>query len=214
MSNENKSGGETITEEDLTKSLQALEGKPAAAAEEIKPKVVATAALAKSAAEHIADNASEELRKSLDVSAVLGEAVSLLGAHVDNSLEALQKSASAAAQRDLAVLGAFENLMKKVDDLAAKLEEFGKGVATAPKSNATVRVLEKSVQGDQGGKGNEEKPLTRGVVLDVMSNLAKSAQAGSMEAKRWTQATIKFETTGEASNADLLAVKKELSKAG
>lgn len=225
MDNANKqnNGGETISEEELTKSLQKLEGKAEEAGEAKKePPTVAVGGLAKSAKQAIDENGSEELKKSLDVSSVFGEAVAIIGAHVDSSLETLQKSINHSAQRDLAILGAFESLQNQVTELKKSIDEFGKNPAGAAKAttaaDGTVKVLEKSATGanGQGGEGGEGGAATgtpsRKDVLAVMETLAKSATPGSADQKRWIDAAIKFESTGQASNADLLAVNKELKK--
>lgn len=203
----------TVTEEDLLKSLQKLEGtKPP----EEKPKetTVATATLAKSAADTIKAKASDELKKALDVSSVLTEVVNLLGAHVDESLEALQKSIAASAQRDNMMIKVMEKSMASIDGLAAKIDAFGQAPAAKPAAAVTAKpgdVLQKSVSTPAAG-GDTPKGPSRKDVLTVMESLVKSATKGSPEEQRWINASIKFESTGQANNADLAVVNEQLKK--
>lgn len=211
-------GTETVTEEDLLKSLSDLEGKKDEKKEEKKEPVIETAALKKSATDALAEGASEELKKSLDVSDTLKEITNLLGAHVDSSLETLQKSIQAGAERDLKMITVLTELKKSIDANTAAIEKFGETPAgkpaavKTPAGGATVEVLKKSTT---GGEGGEQQPAKIGKkdVLTVMESLVKSCTKGSGEEKRWIDATIKFESSGQISNADLVEVQKKLNPA-
>jgi len=208
----------TVTEDDLLKSLTDLEGKKPD--EDKKPEAdpkVETAALEKNAADAIKDGASDDLKKSLDVSSALSEITSLLGAHVDDSLEALQKSVDATAQRDLKFVAILEGFQKSIGELAEKIAEFGGQPAKKPSAkvdDGKVEVLKKSIEGDGSGDGDDKAGnITRIQVLGTMERLAKSADIGSDDNQRWTNAAVKFESTGQISNKDLLEIRSELAQA-
>jgi len=206
-----------VTEDELLKSLTDLEGKKPDEKKTPEELKVETAALEKSAADKIKADASEELKKSLDVSSALSEITSLLGAHVDDSLEALQKSVDASAQRDLKFVAILEGFQKSIGELAEKIAEFGGQPAKKPAAvvdDGKVEVLKKSVDGeelDESGKPKGE--ITRVAVLSTMERLAKSADIGSEDNHRWTSAAVKFESTGQISNKDLLHIRSELAQA-
>lgn len=199
-----------VTEEDLLKSIKDLEAKaeetPAAKAEpEVK-----TTELAKNAAAAVKDGASEELKKSLDVSTALTEIVGLIGAHVDSSLEALQKSVQGSAERDLAFVRVITDLKKSVDDLAAQVKAFGEQPGTPASKQApaaTTEVLNKSA-GNGGQKQEVDPAKVRREISNGLERLAKSATAGSPEADRYIKAAIQFESTGKIDDGMLAEVKK------
>jgi len=206
-----------VTEDELLKSLTDLEGKKPDEKKTPEELKVETAALEKSAADKIKEGASEELKKSLDVSSALSEITSLLGAHVDDSLEALQKSVEASAQRDLKFVAILEGFQKSISELAEKIAEFGGTPAKKPAAvtdTGKVEVLKKSIEGE-GSEGTDEEKgqITRLQVLGTMERLAKSADIGSEENGRWTSAAVKFESTGQISNKDLLHIRSELATA-
>lgn len=209
-------GDGVVTEAALLKSLQTLEGKKVE--EETKPAekpVVATAPLKKSAGDIIREKSSVELRKNLDVSASLAEIVSLLGAHVDESLQAMAKSVNAAAQRDLAIVGCFEQLKKSIDGLGEQIKTFGEKPAAGAKSATSDGKVEtvplaKSVTDE--AKQSEKPRASRSEVVSVFSKLAKSADVNTDDNRRWTRAAVKMETTGEASDADLKVAMDEINK--
>jgi len=202
-----------VTEEDLLKSLSDLEGKkPEEKKPEAKPPVE-TATLEKSAADKIKDDASEELKKSLDVSSALSEITSLLGAHMDDGLESLQKSVAAAAERDVKIIAVLENFRKSLDELGEKIAEFGGQPAKKPAAKAVetpkTEILEKS---GEGGDLDEKAPMSRRAVLGTLERLAKSCD-NQEDTNRWISAAVTFESTGQINNRDLLEVKSELAKA-
>jgi ABC-type transporter Mla subunit MlaD len=209
------SGGSTVTEEDLLKSLADLESKEPEKKPAADPKVE-TATLEKSARDKIDEEASEELKKALDVSSALSEITSLLGAHVDDSLEALQKSVHASAERDMKIIAVLEKFQKSLDGFAEKLANFGGQPAKAPTAQAAtgdagnVETLRKSIP--DADKAAAAGKLSRQAVLGVMEELAKSA-SNEGDKGRWVHAAIKFESTGQISNDDLLTVKSKLTKA-
>ena len=146
-----------VTEDELLKSLTALEGKKP---EEEKPAVdakVETAKLEKSAADKIAEEASDELKKALDVSSALSEITSLIGAHVDDSLQTLQKSIQATADRDQKFVAVLEGFAKSLADFGEQIAAFGGTPAKKPEAKVDagkVEVLKKSVDTGEGeGEG-------------------------------------------------------------
>lgn len=179
------SNRELVTEEDLLKNLKNLEG--AADDEELdedgKPKKkkkdmekhVETAAIGKTMVEVINEKGSEALKKALDVSVVLTEFTSLLGAHVDHSLEALEKSIAAGAQRDLRFITVLEKFQKSIEALGEKLEAFGKAPAGKPAAAVGDKdqkeVLNKNLNGSEVAG---EKKLDRGLIVGALTKRGKS----------------------------------------
>lgn len=216
------SGEGSLSEEQLLKNLATMEGEEEEELDEDgkkkekkvpAEKSVATARLSKSASEVIRERGSGDLRKALDVSGVLNEVVALMGAHTDEALETLQKSINASAQRDLKVITVLEKLHKSVGDLAERLENFGKAPAGKPaaeRSAGKVEVipLRKSAGGADGG--GEQTPVTRQQVISTLERLAKNAQGPDRD--QLIRSTIKFESSGQISNADLVMVQEELKK--
>lgn len=201
-----------VTEEDLLKSIKELEAKPEPAKEAAATPEVKTEGLAKSAAAAVKEGASDELKKSLDVSAALTEIVGLLGTHVDTSLEALAKSVQSGAERDLAIVRVLGDLKKSVDNLAETVKTFGDQPGTpaskqAPAAAATD-VLHKTAGGGQQQKAEVDPAKVRREISNGLERLAKSVQAGSPEADRYIKAAIQFESTGKIEDGMLAEVKK------
>lgn len=195
-----------ITEEALQKTLAELEG----AVEEIKPPAdpkVVIEPLRKTAAETVADNGSEVMRKALDVSTVLREHVGLVGIHVDEALESMHKSLQNAAERDFAIIRVLERQGETIEELRKTIEEFGKqptAPAAARKANTVVvDVLKKTA-----GVGADERKITRDQVKQGLEMLAKTAGAGTPDFMRYVTAISKFESTGQIADRDLLEATK------
>lgn len=202
----------TVTEDDLLKSLTELEGKKPEEKEPEAKSPVETAALEKSAADKVKEEASEDLKKALDVSSALSEITSLLGAHMDDGLESLQKSVAAAAERDVKIIAVLEKFQKGLEDLGEKIAEFGGQPAKKPETKVTTDakdVLEKSTD---GGDKDEKSQISRPAVLSTMERLAKSCE-DQEDQRRWINAAVTFESTGQISNKDLLEIQGELAKA-
>lgn len=202
-----------VTEEDLLKSLSDLEGKKPEEKEPEAQAPVETASLEKSAADKVKEEGSDELKKALDVSSALSEITSLLGAHMDDGLESLQKSVAAGAERDVKIIAVLEKFQKSIDELSEKIAEFGGQPAKKPESKTETtpktEILEKSTEtGDAG----EVPSFNRKAVLGTMERLAKSTE-NQDDRQRWVNAAVMFESTGQISNQDLLEVKGELAKA-
>jgi len=199
---------ERITVEDLTKALEKLakEGKtevPAATQ-------VTTAPLKKTAEEVLKEQATQPLRKALDASSALQEFATIMGLHVDESLQSMQKSIDQAAERDLYVTQtlakcvevladvvarvdeAIENpaLAEEVKDLAKKIEEFGDKPVQKPKSQQ-AQVLQKTVE-----EPAEKPALDRKGIVSALETLAKSTTNPS-EATELLGAIATFESTGK-----------------
>jgi len=210
---ETKTDG-AVTEEDLLKSLSELEGKKPEeekkTPEELK---VETAALEKSAADKIKDEASEDLKKALDVSSALSEITSLLGAHMDDGLEQLQKSVASAAERDVKIIAVLELFKKSLEEMKETIAAFGGQPAKKPEAKVTTDakdVLEKKAEG--GDLDGEKAKISRPEVLQTMERLVKSCEEED-DKRRWINAAVTFESTGQISNKDLLEVQSELAKA-
>lgn len=199
-----------VTEADLLKSLQELEGKPAPVVEPAAP-VVETPAQAKFA-DTVATEGSTVLAKALDVSPVLDEMTTLLGAHVDRLSETFGKSIQAAAERDLSLVGVLQGLKKSIDDNTAALEELRKlpqppAGSRVPRTDAS-QVLHKSTTGSQELEPTRTNPaLLRKAILDgLQANFMKASKAEERgEAARLQKAITMFETSGKLSDSDMAA---------
>lgn len=206
-----------LTEEDLMKSLAALEGKTEDKAKAQEP-TVTTAALAKTAADTVKEGATEELKKALDVSGALSEFVALIGAHTDESLETLQKSINEAANRDLKMIAILADLKKSIDANTEAIKAFGQTTGDKPKTATdagTTEVLKKNTGAGaiNGGQKEDTEGVKPADVVAVMSNLAKSATTPE-DRQRWVNATVTYEATHQIKKADGLVVAAELRKSG
>jgi hypothetical protein len=208
-------GTETVTEEQLLKSLKALEGKPNEPAAATTQTVVVEP-LGKSTSQAVLDGASEELKKALDVSGPLKEIVTILGLHNDTTLQSLQKSLQAAAERDMSVIKVLENLTKSLDANTAAVKEFGKLPVATPSSRASevspTSVLNKSLPA--GKEGDPDPTQVRKNVLTGLELLVKSCTQGTAEASKWIRAVSTFESTGKISNEHLLAANNAFKNQG
>ena len=206
-----KAGAE-VTEEQLLKSLQKLEGKAEDETEEEEKEASITAAkLTKSTGDTVQELASEDLQKALEISETLGEFAGLVGLHVDGALEALEKSLQGAAERDLAIAGVLEKMATTIEELTKKVEEYGAQPTQAKSKTSATKtdVLNKSA--DDGKKPTEEmsqEELVKSAqsrkrqIMAGLETLAKTAQEKEDEttAQEFTKALIKFESTGEISD--------------
>lgn len=205
-----------VTEDDLLKSLIDLEGKKPEEKKSAAETKVEIAALEKTAADKIKEEGSEELKKALDVSSALSEITSLLGAHVDDSLQTLQKSLQASADRDQKFVAVLESFQKSIAELSEKIAAFGGQPEKKPAVKVDAgktEVLKKSIDSDGAKVPGEEGNITRIQVLGTMERLAKSTDAGTEDSNRWINAAVKFESTGQINNKDLLEIRSELAKA-
>lgn len=217
MSDDKKPAAKTeegkVTEEDLLKSLGDLENKKPEEETTTVITGVEIASLEKSAADKVKEEASAELKKTLDVSSALSEICSLLGAHMDDGLEALQKSVASAAERDQKIIAVLEKFQKSIDELGEKIAEFGGQPAKKPAAkvidgDVKTQVLQKSLPGEGDG---ELSKINRHDVLHTMERLAKSAD-NQPDSQRWVNAAVTFESTGQVNNRDLLEIQGELAK--
>lgn len=195
-----------ITADDLAKSLGELTGKKPEGEGTDEVKVVfKTSELLKSLAERVQAEGSEELKKSLDVSSTLKEVVDLVGVHVDSSLAALKKSHDDSAERDSAIIQVLKDLKKSIDENTAAVKEFGNKPAGAPKSAATTATTTQPLVKGLNKEGSAELDPARAKarVSEGLQILAKSATKGSQEQMAWTSAAVKFESTGEISDANM-----------
>lgn len=204
MSQENAGGVQTVTEDDLMKSLATLEGKAKEVVEEATPTVV-TETLKKSTSDTIQELGSETLQKSLEVSEVLDEVVTVVGLHVDRSLDALQKSIQSNADRDMAMIRVLEGLKKSIDDNTAAvsklMEQPSAPASSRPVTTQSGEILQKSVSAPAKETPNPQalrKSISTGLEL-----LVKSNKDNPSNLHRFTQATLKFESAGQISDADM-----------
>lgn len=211
MSVENTSPA-AVTEEALLKSLTDLETKAAVVNQEAAP-VVKVESLQKSAVDTVTELASPALKGALDVSAVLEESVALMGVHVDRSLTAMHKSVQAGAERDMAIVRVLQDLKKSIDaNTEATHKLLAQPAAPAGSRPVTVtpdQVLTKSAS-SEGSKTIEKNPaVIRQEVLNGLERLVKSTAGRSPgESARLSSALIKFESTGQISDADMSAALK------
>lgn len=203
-----------VTEEFLIKSLTDLETKVPAVQKDPETPTVAVETLTKSAADALAAQSSAPLRKAIEVSEVLRETVEILGDHVDQSLAALQKSIQSGAERDLAIVRVLGDLRKSIDanteQIASLMNAPAAPAATRPVTVTTGQVLTKSVQPTQTPAASVDPRAVRQTVLNGLETLVKSAAANKDQASvaRYSQALVKFESTGTISDADMAAAAK------
>lgn len=197
-----------ISEEDLVKSLTALEDKAAAAN-------VTTEPLVKALEDHtsvmdgISSAASENLAKAIEVSDVLSEFASLMSGQVDNSLEVMTKSINAAAERDYKMIGVLASLKKSIDENTSTLQKLmdqpAAPASSRPVTVASGEVLAKSIgaaPGTQGQKQEMKPGEMRKSVLVGLETLMKNADNASEKA-RLGGVIVKFESTNQISDTDL-----------
>jgi hypothetical protein len=201
----------TITESDLRKSLEALEGIKTEENKKPAEPTIKTETLAKTANESVAATASTDLKKALDVSMALREFTNLIGIHVDSSLETLQKSIHEGAVRDHKMITVLSDLKKSLDANTAAIEKFGQAPATTPQTKTSRdQVMEKSTSSQAT---SERKAPTKGQILQVLTKKATSADLTDGERNRYIQAAAKLESAGAIDDAMLLEVAQELKKA-
>lgn len=200
----------TVTEDDLLKSIKALETKvnDEAAAKEPDPSIK-TAALEKNAASVVKDGASDELKKMLDASDALTEIVTLIGAHVDNSLDTLAKSIQAGADRDLAFTRVLSDLNKSVGALGEKIEKYGEQPTDPASKTPPTATREELLTKSKAAAVDpaQASQVLRKQITSGLEKLAKSAQPGSEQALAYTQKAITFETTGQIDDVTFAEVK-------
>lgn len=202
-------GKVTVTEDDLVKSLATLEGK-VVAPEAVAAPVVAVQPLQKTAGETVDELGSANLKKALDVSEVLDEAIALMGVHVDRSLESMQKSLESAAQRDLSIVGILTALKKSIDDNTETVKQLldmpSNPAGTRPVVTDAGQVLNKSTQAVSEPAATAASAVDlKKSILSGLETLVKSATVTSSEGARLSSALIKFESTGQISDADMSA---------
>lgn len=191
-----------VTENDLLKSIQEIEGKTPEPEATPEPTQVAVAALEKTARETIDEGASGELKKALDASKPLNEIVSLIGLHVDTSLKAMQKSIQESSNRDIAIVGAMTAMNKSIDSLKEVIEKIGgepaAPAAARPVTAVTEDVLEKTVDKQPAGKPDPTDPkvqqATRRNVLNGLQKMVMDAPKGSAEQGQLQKALIRYES--------------------
>jgi hypothetical protein len=192
---------EVITQEDLTKALSELETPKQEEQVVVEPKVE-VAKLEKSAETVITEQGSENLKKALEVSALLKEVTGLMGQHVDASLETLVKGLNDAADRDRRMIAVLGELKKAIDANTAALEKVFEAPARTEKSVKVERteVLQKNVQ-PQGEKkeltAREQFVQSKQRVLAGLETLYKSLEPTDPEFGRVAQALVMFESTGK-----------------
>lgn len=202
-----ETGAPVVTQEELLKSIQEVEGKVKDEEPAPEPRVEVED-LSKSTAETVTENASEDLKKALSDSPALREIVKLVGFHVDNSLEALQKSVAKTAETQLAIAGSLQTLNKSIGSFGEKLDQFGEKPAAGPKStqSTSTEPLKKNTDG-----GNEQAvQLTPSQVSEGLQDLMKSMEAGSPEAQAWASKIATFESTKTLDQPTLTKVARHL----
>lgn len=189
----------TVTEAELLKSLQALDPNAKVEPEKKEDSKVVTAALTKTAATAVKEQASDTLKKALEVSGALDEFAKLIGAHVDTALGELAKSVDASAQRDLAFLNVMKSFSDRLEALSKSIDAFGKQPgalpAAAKTAEAKTEVLEKGAKAKFDPKDPAQVQALRKSITTGLETLAKSATVEE-DRHRLVQAAVKFESTG------------------
>lgn len=211
-------GDETkvVTESDLQKSLERLEGKKPGKTD-APPTVTAGVAERKTVEQTVTEKGSEQLRKAIDASSVLAEFTQLVGLHIDEALDVLQKSVQQAAVRDLSVIGLFEGLKKSMEDgftaVGSKLTELAAQPARpVGKAALTARPSQIAARPGEGAEGeHEDAPeVTRQQIGQALFELAKSADGS--EKGGLMQAVATFESTGKCSDQVLRKALDHIAK--
>lgn len=200
-----------ISEEDLKKAIADLAPKKDEPAVADGPAQVGLELIKKTVAEAIKDNGSKELKKSLDVSDTLQEFASVVGSHVDASLETLNKAIKARADNELLFLEVLTGLKKSIDDVNAKIDAFGTTPAAKPASAVTSKkddILEKNADAKKP-TASADKPMDpitlRKSIADGLGALARKHPPGTPESQSWTSKAALFEAAGKITDADMAA---------
>lgn len=199
---------QVVTQEDLAKSLQALEGKQPEAAAAPKTEVKVAAEPSKTVTV-VREKGSEHLKKAIEVSDILAEFVGLLGSHNDEALETLAKSLNDAAERDYGVVRVLEGLKKSIDENTATLKELMKkpdlpaAARLAGDGSAKILPLNKTLDGGDPNAGKNDPVAMRKSIIVGLEKLAKAHPAGSPESQAWIKKTLQFESAGKLSNEDM-----------
>lgn len=192
---------ETVSEDELLKSIEELEGKKEEKKEDLPEPTVKAEELKKTVQDTVEEKGSETLKKALDVSETLSEFAGIVGMHVDEALQTLQKSLQGSADRDLAFTRVLTNMQKSIDSLAAKVEAFGEEPGQE-KSVNREEVLEKGTGGEKDGEKKQPKPgEVRKQVIVGLQELAKHAK-DEHETNAIIRTTATFESTGKISDTD------------
>jgi len=204
---EEKGASSIVSQEDLVKSMQKLEGAKAEAdaeEEQVLPEV-AEIVLAKSVDE-LAGN--EGLQKALDVSEPLAQMSDSLENVMDAALESMEKNANHQNAFQLSLLTTMENMAVQLEALTKKVDEFGTAPmrprssqgGPAASNNSGRDLLLKHAGAGGGEEGSKEAP--REEVLRGLVELAKNAK-GPEDEQHWAKATSIFETTAQIDDGDL-----------
>lgn len=215
---------EVIEEDALLKSIQDIEAKASAEPEKTETPTpdptVKTEGLEKSAGDAVAEGASDDLTKGLDVSPLLKEITDTLGAHIDTSLAALGKSITASAERGVALVKALGAVAEQVGRLETKVAEYG-NQPTAGAGERAVQTPATEALAKTAGTGDEpaaasaaNAQIPQAVLFSAAESLMKSAKAAGDTAAEdhWTHTAIKIDATGQLSEADFQPVVAEARK--
>lgn len=203
-----------IDESTLMKTIQRIEAE--AKGEDPEPEPEAEPAVksveARPLADSVEEHGSQALRKSLDVSGVLREFVDVFGAHVDAVLGEFAKSLTNQNGYALALVGAIEGLQKRVTELAAKVEEYGGTPGTPPSAKAPGTQKSEALEKSAGTQPEDAKPeLGKRHVLVGLESLVKNA-TNDEDRARFSDALVKFDSTGDISNPNLARAVKEFRR--
>jgi len=196
---------DVITEDALQKTLAKLENKEDKPEDKKQDPIVKTPEIDKTLTDKVKNDAPETLKKAMDVSKVLKEFVEITALHVDATLEMLQKSIQAGAERDNSVIKILEKNAERIEKLEERVEKFGNTPANDPKTVTADKVLTKD-----GGEAKPEKKFGRQETLAQLMKMAMDAKPESQEARRWSLAVTRYETSGTIKDEDLPEVHRQL----
>lgn len=202
---------QVLTESDLLKSIQALDPTTKVAPEPEPTPQVKTAALNKSLNETIKTNGSDNLRRVLDVSSALRDFSDVVGQHIGELIEPMNKSIQAGAERDLAIIKVLQSLQKSIDDNTKAIKAFGKTPLDGKTPGVTTTkadLLQKSVS----SQPVEIDPArAKRLVSAGLERLVKSLPPGDSRAQEYINAAVQFEATGQISDAMMVAAKEAMT---
>lgn len=196
-----------ITAEDLQKSLAELtksaekeptEETPVEKAVEQKP---AEVKLAKSTAQAIAEDGSEDLKKTIDVSTVMADFANVLSKNTDNVLGELVKTINANHAINVEMVKALGAANERIESLEKTVAE-ALNLPQTPKA-AKEDVLEKKVANTEMPGGEAKLAKSAGEIKDQVNNallaLRKTVEAGGDTDKlaRLDNSIVEFDVTSD-----------------
>jgi len=191
-----------VTQEDLLKTMNELSGKAPEPAKEVVPEAE-TVTLTSTLEKTIGERGAETLKKALDVSPVLKDLAGTMGVHVDTVLQTFGKHINDQAKVNMAIVGAFSELKKSIDANTEAIKAMG-AAPGAPAAAAGTEVVATEVLTKTADKQTKIDPkAAKEQIVLGLETLVKSMKPGDNKAAQYQAALIKFDSTGQISDAML-----------